>query len=88
MKTIEKYQIINHGVQNEQYFQGCGVSHTEFTDVSTGIGNNAHDALEDALHSLADDWDTEPIKNDLSGEQTVFEKDGCDCYHYVSVRVK
>lgn len=88
MKIITEYQIINHGVQNEQYFQGCGVSFTRFTDVSTGIGESACVAMEDALESLAqNDYDVSSIVNDLSNELTV-EEDQADCYHYVSVRVR
>lgn len=36
-----QYQIINHGYENSQYFQGCGVSYTEFEHVQTGCGNDA-----------------------------------------------
>lgn len=38
MKVISDYQILNHGVENSQYFQGCGVAYTTFSEVTTGIG--------------------------------------------------
>ena len=60
MKRIEEYEIINHGVQHSDYFQGCGTKFTEFTDVATGAGNSEREALDDALEDLAlADWDTE-----------------------------
>jgi len=60
MKRITEYEIINHGVQHSDYFQGCGTCHTEFTDVATGIGVSEREALDDALEMLAQaNWDTE-----------------------------
>jgi len=60
MKTIKAYEIIHHGVEYPQYFQGCGVSGTEYTDVATGIGDSEHEALDDALGQLASNgWDIE-----------------------------
>lgn len=88
MNTISKYQIIDHGVENSQYFQGCGVAHTEFGACYTGIGNSAHEALDDALEQAAmDNWNTEPIDNTLSEVATVNEDDD-ETYHYVSIKVK
>lgn len=59
-KKIEAYEIINHGVEWPDYFQGCGVCYTEFTDVVTGIGNSEREAAEDAMEQLAQiDWDTD-----------------------------
>ncbi len=88
MKTINDYEIVNHGVENEQYFQGCGVCFTSFEDVATGIGDSASDALEDALECLAlNGWDTSSVINDLSTVITV-PKNSDGCWHYVSIRVR
>ena len=38
MKKIRSYEIINHGYEHSQYFQGGGVSYTPFDDVATGVG--------------------------------------------------
>ena len=58
MKTINEYEIINHGICHSDYFQGCGTAFTEFIDVATGIGNSEQEALDDALEILAQgDWD-------------------------------
>ncbi len=93
MKTIKSFEIINHGVEHSQYFQGCGLSHTAFEDIATGCGDSAKDALDDALDSLAEnDWDVSSVKNELSDECKYPKvEDGSeelnDVYHYVSVRV-
>jgi hypothetical protein len=91
-KAIESFEIVDHGIQHEQYFQGCGVSFTEFTDCATGIGNDHCEALEDCLEQLACmGWDVESIKPDSDFEFTgnmVKNSDSDDCHYYVSVRVK
>ncbi len=52
-KRIEAFEVIDHGIEHSQYFQGCGVSHTRYTDVATGIGDTPSEALDDALEQLA-----------------------------------
>ncbi len=52
MKKILEYEIVDHGVEHEQYFQGCGVVFTKFDDVATGLGNSPREALENALEDL------------------------------------
>ena len=55
MKThkIAKYEIVDHGIDNSQYFQGCGVSYTEFDECATGCGSNALEAFDDAMEQIA-----------------------------------
>lgn len=55
MKTIGTYELIDHGIDHANYFQGCGVSHTSFDYVVTGCGENAKEAFEDALEQIAQD---------------------------------
>jgi hypothetical protein len=52
-KIVQSVDVVSHGVDNSQYFQGAGVSFTEFDDCATGVGNSEREALEDALESLA-----------------------------------
>lgn len=86
MNKILDYSITDHGVEHCQYFQGDGISFTEYTDCATGCGNSAYDALEDALEQLASNgWDTETIPNEMSDEVTTVED---DFYHYVTVKVR
>lgn len=49
---VSKFEIVDHGVEHEQYFQGCGVALTEYSDVFTGIGNSPYEALNDAMDQL------------------------------------
>ena len=87
MKTITDYEVVSHGVEHEQYFQGCGTAFTDFEDVATGIGWSESEALEDALDSLAQsDWDTEAVKYDA--DEDIIDDLGEDCWFYVSVRVR
>jgi len=91
MKKVTDYEIINHGIEGSQYFQGCGIAYTEYTEVYTGIGDNPHDALEDALEQAAmSDWDVEGITNDLSEVDTVPDdaEDASELHHFVSIRIK
>lgn len=86
MKRILDYSITDHGVEHHQYFQGDGISFTEYTDCATGCGNSAYDALDDAFEQLASNgWDTETIPNEMSDEVTTVED---DYYHYVTVKVR
>lgn len=91
MKKVIDYQILDHGVEGSQYFQGCGTYGTDYTDVCTGIGDSAHEALEDALEQAAtSDWDVESITNDLSKKITVPEdaEEESELHHFVSIRLK
>ncbi len=61
-KRIGAFEIIDHGVDHSQYFQGCGTSGTSYTDVATGIGHTPREALEDALEQLASaGWDNTDV---------------------------
>lgn len=50
---ISDYEIIRHGVEHSDYFQGCGTAFSKFEHVSTGIGDTEKEAFEDALESMA-----------------------------------
>ena len=103
MKTIKDYEVIDHGFDAEQYFQGCGTAFTEFDDVATGIGETAAEALDDALENLAQgDWDVSSIPSRGHGfsRMTVLgylrrvggltreEIENTETHAYVSVRVR
>jgi hypothetical protein len=99
-KTIVEFELVDHGIEHEQYFQGCGLAFTTYTDVATGIGSNAAEAIDDALESLAqNDWDVEgmekrilaqelPGKRKLPTKPCVLKRHGEDAYYYLSIRVK
>lgn len=92
-----EHQIINHGLEHSQYFQGCGIAYTEYDSFFTGIGQTEYDALEDALEQAAcSGMNVEGIENTQAKEDKC---DGCqddtgdDCtscgmWFYVSIRLK
>jgi len=102
MKTVVEYEIVDHGFESSQYFQGYGIACTDFDDVATGIGETADEAWEDALDQLAQsDWDTSSIKGKSKlSRQTVRgylrsigikfdpDGDGAETYYHLSIRVK
>ncbi len=74
------YEILNHGVQHNQYFTGCGTYGTEFQEVVTGAGDNAVEAYNDALEAIASQHDSAAI--DLLGLPA------CPKRHNITVRCK
>ena len=94
MKAIKDHQVIVHGVEHAQHFQGCGISGTKYTDAATGIGTDAMEAFEDALEQLAmNDWgvddDTLDTWNDKPDAEEAQLPDGAhdELWVYVSVLV-
>lgn len=51
--AILEWSLEDHGIDNPQYFQGHGVSCTDWDDCATGCGDNPREAGEDALEQLA-----------------------------------
>lgn len=47
------YEIVNHGYEHSQYFQGLGTYGTSFDYAVTGCGMNAKEAYEDAVEQIA-----------------------------------
>lgn len=95
MKPISEFEVVDHGIDYEQYFPGCGLSCTEYTDIATGIGDTPEEAIDDALEQLAmNDWDTEGMEGrieessdaGMSRERVTAEDE--DCHYYLSIRVK
>lgn len=95
-KTIVEFEVINHGIDYPDYFQGCGTAFTEFEDVSTGCGNTEAEAFDDALESLAQmGWDAEGMEKRAKAvygknpsRKPIPKRYGDEAYHYVSVRVR
>jgi hypothetical protein len=94
-KTITDHKIEDHGVEHEQYFQGCGISHSKWDEVASGVGSSPREAYEDALDSLSqNNWavDTLPSGGELSNKSELPEADDDDSpdalHHYVCVYVK
>ena len=52
MKNVGDYELIDHGIDNSQYFPGCGVAFTPYSNVVTGCGDNPAEAIEDCLNQI------------------------------------
>jgi hypothetical protein len=91
MKLIS-YEILDHGMDHNQYFQGCGTAFTNFTHVWTGAGNSSKEAYNDALDQaymdigdLADKFQKRPAGFTL---RPTVPQDSEDVYFYVSIRAR
>lgn len=102
-KPVVAYDVVDHGIDHEQYFQGCGVCGTEYVDCFTGIGDDAAEALDDAIDSACQsgykfsDDDYNGAMDDLSDRKSSVsllaskagEHEDYDSHHYyVSIRVR
>jgi len=99
-KRIGEFELIDHGIEHSQYFQGCGVAFTRFANVATGIGDNPAEAIDDCLEQVATDgWDTEGMEARIMAQEglkaipttpSVAAEFGCDetgeAHYHVSIR--
>ena len=99
-KRIGEFELIDHGIEHSQYFQGCGVAFTRFANVATGIGDDPAEAIDDCLEQVATDgWDTEGMEARIMAQEgwealpttpSVAAEFGCDetgeVYYHVSIR--
>ena len=97
-KRIGKFELIDHGIEHSQYFQGCGVAFTGFENVATGIGGNPAEAIDDCLEQIAqagfdtegmeariiaqEGWEALPTTPDVQAIYGNIE----DLYYHVSIR--
>ena len=95
---ISDWDIVDHGIESSQYFQGCGVAFTDFEHVATGCGDNPQEALNDCLEQIAmqsveidprlekivADYPLEPSAEDRYEFELALEPS--DMHYYVSIR--
>ena len=67
MITITDYEIVDHGIEYPDYFQGCGTD--EYEHVVSGVGDNPREALDDCIEMIAQSGDF-----DLTQLETGIEK--------------
>ena len=70
MQKIRDFELIDHGIEHSQYFQGCGVA--GFENVATGVGPEPGLAIEDCLDQIAcgeGDWDTDDLERRIKEEK-------------------
>lgn len=88
---MKKYEIISHGMERSDYFQGCGVSFTSFDHCITGIGSNEKEAYEDAVeqvYKVDDNADALRLPTRPRGirSRPTVPASSEDLYFYVSIR--
>lgn len=97
-KAIAAFEVVDHGICHEQYFQGCGVCHTAFDEVVTGMGDNPREAVDDALEQLAcNGYAVENMeyliakdfgRRRIPAKPRVLRKHGDEAHYYLSIRVR
>jgi hypothetical protein len=96
MKKAIAYEIINHGYDHAQYFQGCGVSLTDYDVCCTGIGDTAKEAYMDAVEQAWErDIDCSILPNRPRGINAkdkvparLLNQEDNEFYYCVSIRLK
>lgn len=91
--TVAEWYIEDHGIENSQYFQGCGVSHSRWDMVGVGAGSTPREAYNDAVEQLAmSGWDTfeMPSGKGFSDRSSIPRGEDIseDIYHYFCVYVR
>lgn len=90
-QSIAEYEIINHGTEHAQYFEGCSTNATSYTASYTGYGHTPQEALEDALDQLSmDGYETDTITDTLSKKSQLPDNmpENSELHHYVSIRLR
>ena len=61
-KQIGDFEIVDHGIEHCQYWQGCGAD--VYEECASGCGENPADALDDLLEQIAmsGDWETDGLE--------------------------
>jgi hypothetical protein len=93
-RLVVKYEIVDHGLDTSDYFQGCGVALTKYDECATGVGDSKREAARDAMEQLAHlpelFWNPAVITEcdkeieELSDDES--ETNG-DLVYFVSIRV-
>jgi len=98
MKVITDFEIVDHGIEHNQYFQGCGTAFTSFDYCDTGCGSNLAEAYDDACEQIAcgpdsinfDGFDERVLKDigkrKFPVRPAVTRKYSDDHYYYLSIR--
>lgn len=98
-KHIVDYELEDIGVEAPDYFQGRGVSHSNWDEVSVGVGDSYHAALRDAASQLwdsgiesgddkADELDTEISKASKKVPKDISTEGDSELLYYAAIYVK
>jgi len=94
---VTEFEFIDHGIDNHQYFQGCGVYNTPYEHCYTGAGCNIGEAVDDCIEQMAssgvadqtnwDDFQKELLKDcGLKKWPKRPTTKGEEMYYYISIR--
>lgn len=73
---ILDFELVDLGIEHEQYFGGFGCSHTSYSESCYGIGDDPAEALEDCLEQIAQSgFDTAEMESRISKEFPDFSDD-------------
>lgn len=92
MSKHTEHEIISHGYENSQYFQGCGCG--KMDHVFTGCGMDEAEAYRDACEQAYGSIDGISLPSRPRGINTKrkvpasYCGEGSETYWYVSVRLK
>ena len=69
MKKINDFSVNLRGPMIPCYYEGCGVSFTDWEEAISGTGVSIYEARTEALDNAAQgDWDTDPIEKQVMEE--------------------
>ena len=83
MKTIAEYELINHGFQFEDYWNGCYKG--RFGTVYTGNGVSSYEAFQDLLEQLAE-LNIDIFEFEKKYLKTMSKQQSEPRYYYISIR--
>lgn len=94
-RSVEAFEIVSHGINQSDYFQGCGTAFTEFDEAFTGIGSSEYEAAQDAMDMAASilTWPDKvraEIESDFDGMSRVenIPEEADEAWYYLTIRVK
>ncbi len=68
-KCVGRFELVDHGIDNSQYFQGISTAFTSFNECATGCGDSASDAINDLMEMVAQqDFDTDGLEHRLMAD--------------------
>lgn len=99
LQRVSEFEVVDLGIEHPDYFQGFGVSYTNFNYCCYGIGNDAVDAFDDACEQMSqccdciglDDTYSDMLERypDFRNKQLVAESEvepGSESYYHIGIR--
>lgn len=90
-RIVDDYELIDHGIDHSQYFPGCGLYGTDYTDIATGVGSDPAEALDDCLEQLASgcgNWECGDLKKRIRKDWPEFDNAETIAAHTVEAYIR